>query len=976
MNRSFSTLILISILLCATASAQQKKLTSYVNPFIGTDGFGHTFPGAARPFGMVQLSPDTRTTGWENCSGYHSSNPTIIGFSHTHLSGTGAADYGDIMFIATKGKQLEPGDEKDPLSGYRSAFSKDNERAAPGYYRVMLTDHGIQAEMTATTRCGIQKYTIPAMDDATIILDLFHGIGDKCTGSRIHIMSESSVAGYRRSSGWAKDHTIYFYTEFSKPFTASGISDGKADAAGTDHTFTSGSRAWFTFKVRNYEPVLVRTGISTVSIDNARMNLEKEVYDWDFDRLIAEAKESWETELKRIEVEGGTKTERVNFYTALYHCMIAPNIQSDWDGTYTGMDGKVHRMERGSMYSVFSLWDTFRALHPLFTVIDPLRAQEFIRALLQKYRESGTLPVWELASNETNCMIGYHAVPVIADAYMKGLRDFDIRLAFEAMKHSAMEDRLGLKHYKSQGFIPADRENEAVSKTLEYAYDDWCIAQVAKDLKMQDEYDYFMKRAANYINVYDTNTGFMRGKKNGRWVSPFDPFEVSGMYTEANAWQYSWFVPHDIPGLMNLMGGPEKFAGRLNELFSTTPALTGRSQPDISGLIGQYAHGNEPSHHMAYLYNWTPQSNRTAETVRRIMADFYTNDRDGLAGNEDCGQMSAWYVFSAMGFYPVCPGDNTYAFGSPLFRKITIGKGTANTFTILADSVSAENKYTGNIMFNGLKQQTPLLHQQIQSGVTIEMNMTGQPSSQSFSTSRIKPVRVSPVPFLETGDQTFIDSTRITLSTTGGGQIRYTLDGTEPDSGSMLYAKPFYLDRSCTLRMKSFQADALQSFTSESHFIRLPYRRTVTYNIPYSHLYTAGGDGGLIDGIRGEPFVFGGWQGFHGENMEVTVDLGEVRGFSRIRATFLQQADSWIWVPEQVTIRVSTDGDHFSEIYSEKNTVSEHEGGSFVHAFESVSQDFQARYIRVTAVNRKVCPPWHPGAGGKAWIFADEITVE
>ncbi|MDQ3049693.1 MAG: GH92 family glycosyl hydrolase, partial [Bacteroidota bacterium] len=696
---------------------QSKKLTSYVNPFIGTDGFGHTFPGASLPFGMVQLSPDTRTSGWENCSGYHASNPTIIGFSHTHLSGTGAADYGDILFMATSGVQLMAGEETNPLSGYRSAFKQDSEKATPGYYRVMLADHGIQAEMSATTRCGFHKYTFPASAEAVIVTDLVHGISDQVIESEIEITGNKIISGYRRSRGWAKDHTIYFYAEFSKGFTEAGLADsaGKKIDGLTQHA-SSGLKSWLKFNVRNYEAIMVKVGISTVSVENAKLNLATEIPEWDFTQTMLQAKEEWESELQRIIVEGGDKTDKVNFYTSLYHTMLAPNIMSDVDGRYRGMDGKIHKMERGNMYTVYSLWDTFRALHPLFTVIDPNRAQDFVRALLIKFQESGLLPVWELASNETNCMIGYHAVPVIVDSYRKGLRDFDLHLAWEAITKSSVQNHLGLTNYKIQGYVPADRENESVSKTLEYAYDDWCISLMAEEMKKKSDASYYNLRSQNYKNVYDVETGFMRGKKNGNWVTPFEPSEVSGIYTEANAWQYTWFAPHDIQGLIELMGGKKAFADRLDVLFNTSPDLKGRSQPDISGMIGQYAHGNEPSHHMAYLYNWTDSSHKTAELVHTIMKKFYTNNRDGLIGNEDCGQMSAWYVFSAMGFYPVCPGDNSYAFGSPLFNKVIIGKGTPAVFTIEADSVSEKYIYINKVLYNGDPLQGMLQHHQLAGG--------------------------------------------------------------------------------------------------------------------------------------------------------------------------------------------------------------------------------------------------------------------
>ncbi len=976
----FIFLLSFQIFIPRLSNCQSRKLSNYVDPFIGTDGFGHTFPGATTPFGMVQLSPDTRIKGWENCSGYHSSNKTIIGFSHTHLSGTGAADYGDIMYMATEGIQLMPGNETEPLSGYRSAFRKETEKAKPGYYKVMLDDHGIQAEMTATTRCGMQKYTFPLSGQSTIILDLVHGIEDKVADAKIEFTGNNSVAGYRRSSGWAKNHVVFFYTEFSMPFTVHGIAGANGKILeGRSHTSPNGLKAYMQFKLRNYESVVVRTGISTVSIDNARANLYAEMQEWDFNKVAAAASMAWDDELSRILVEGGRKEDRTNFYTALYHCMISPNIMSDTDGRYRGMDDKIYKMDRGHMYTVFSLWDTFRALHPLFTIIDPIRAQEFVRALIQKYKESGLLPVWELASNETNCMIGYHSVPVIADAYMKGLTDFDFQTAYEAMKKSAEMTHLGLRFYKEVGYIPSDKENESVSKTLEYTYDDWCIAQIAKAIGRMDEYEHYLRRSGTYLNVYDTRTGFMRGKKNANWVTPFDPYEVSGIYTEANAWQYTWFVPHDIDGMISMMGGMEKFTTRLDSLFSAKVDLTGRSQPDISGMIGQYAHGNEPSHHMTYLYNFTGNRHRTAELTRQIMRNFYTNQRDGLIGNEDCGQMSAWYVFSAMGFYPVCPGNNQYETGSPLFSKITLGKNTGNKFVITADSLSDENIYPVEILLNGEKMYSALSHEAFRLGGSLHFKLRKVPAPVSIAVQNKQPgeYRMVMIPFLNSGEQAFLDSTFVEMKCyTSDAVIRFTNDGSEPDESSMVYKRPFYVKNSVTLKMKAFNRDLHPSYTEQASFIKIPYRKTISYTYPYSHLYTAGGRNGLIDGLRGETGAFGAWQGFYGDDFEAVLDLGEKRQFSKIETSFLQQYPSWIWAPQFVEYFISNDGINYSSVYKSDKQVPLNQPESFVTPYTFLSSAGEARYVKIFARNIKVCPDWHPGAGEKAWLFIDEITVE
>ncbi|MFM7053876.1 MAG: GH92 family glycosyl hydrolase [Bacteroidota bacterium] len=979
MKSIFWSAILLLFINTSTASGQT-NLSSNVDPFIGTDGFGHTFPGATTPFGMVQLSPDTRTKGWENCSGYHSSNKTIIGFSHLHLSGTGAADYGDIMFMATVGLQTQSGDESKPLSGYRSAFSKESEVAKPGYYKVRLDDHGIIAEMTTTTRTGLQRYTFPSSDSTYIVLDLDHGIEDKTTETLIEVIDNKTISGYRRSRGWAKDQIVFFHAEFSEAFADMIFTDSKSNRLnGKIQSMGEGLKAAFRFKTNKGGQIMVRTGISTVSRENAKLNLNTELSNWDFEKVMQSASASWDRELARITVKGGSNDQLKVFYTSLYHCMIHPNIMSDVDGRYRGMDNQIHTVEKGKMYTVFSLWDTFRALHPLFTVIDPDRAQDFVRSLLAKFKESGTLPVWELASNETGCMIGYHSVPVIVDAYMKGLKDFDTTLALNASMKSAMMDHLGLKHYKRIGYIPADKENESVSKTLEYAYDDWCIYQMAKEMGKTGEARLFQSRANNHLNVFDKSSGFVRGKKNGNWVSPFDPYEVSGIYTEANAWQYNWFMPHDINGMINLAGGIDKFTANLEALFSAENKLTGRSQPDISGLIGQYAHGNEPSHHMAYLFNYTTKPFRTADITRKITDDFYTTKRDGLIGNEDCGQMSAWYVFSAMGFYPVCPGNNLYDIGTSLFDEVLINPGNGKITSIISSRKAKSDHYVKSVKINGKGSNLQFNHSLLATGAKIEMELTSDSSmhlKSTVSTSSIsKPTTM--IPFVESCEKAFFDSCLVVMQChTDSSEIRYTLDGSEPTRNSTLYSKPITISQTSKLRMVAYRNGYDKSAVEEVEFIRLPYRKTVTYKKEYSHNYTAGGKNGLVDGIKGEPNAFGSWQGFWGDDFEATIDLGDVRTFSKIEATFLQQYPSWIWLPAEVTYEISNNGSDFKEVYNRKNFIPLDEDGAFVEAFKSSLPNTQARYVRIKAVNMGNCPNWHPGSGNPSWIFVDEVTIE
>lgn len=734
-------------LLPITASAQKgaspMRLTDYVDPFIGTGGHGHTYPGAVVPFGMVQLSPDTRLTGWDSCSGYHYSDDVIYGFSHTHLSGTGIPDYSDILFAPTAGPiYLVAKEGEDTQRGYASRFSHRNETARPGYYSVLLDDEKIRAELTATARVGLHRYTFPRTDEANIIVDLQHR--DRVRDALLRVVGPTRIEGYRRSQSWARDQVVYFVAEFSAPFTEFGLARDDRLLPNAREAQGTNVKAFFRFDARDGKPILARVAISAVDLDGARRNLAAELSHWDFERVRREADRAWERELGRIVVRGPNRDQLTTFYTAMYHLMLAPNVFNDVDGRYRGRDFKAHVARGFTYYTVFSLWDTFRAAHPLLAIIDRQRTRDFVRTFLAQYEQGGRLPVWELAANETNTMIGYHAVPVIVDATVKGITGFDREQALAAMRHSAESDERGLAGYKQRGYVAIEDDRESVSKTLEYAYDDWCIAQMARLLNRSDVERRYLERATYYHNLFDPETGFMRPKKrDGSWLAPFDPREVSAHYTEANAWQYTFFVPQDINGLIELMGGPESFARKLDALFTAESTLTGNAPPDISGLIGQYAHGNEPSHHIAYLYNYVGQPWKTQARVRQIMRDFYKPTPDGLIGNEDCGQMSAWYIFSAAGFYPVTPGTTIYALGSPLFAEATFNLENGRRFTIRAENASDKNIYVQSARLNGRRlDRSFITHDEIMRGGTLVLVMGGRPAPRwgtgLLPTSRIQ----------------------------------------------------------------------------------------------------------------------------------------------------------------------------------------------------------------------------------------------
>jgi predicted alpha-1,2-mannosidase len=784
MMRKFA--ILIIGLLIATAFAgciehEEKEkivpledLTKYVNPFIGTTNYGHTFPGAALPFGMVQLSPDTDTPAWDYCSGYLSRDDSIMGFSHTHLSGTGRSEFGNVLVMPTIGAlKTVPGTRDDPDAGYRSRFSHDSEVAQPGYYAVTLDDYGIKAELTATTRAGFHRYTFPSASDAHILIDVSHRMNGRPNNDpadgEVTIIGNNQIEGHTHcngsTGGWSfpttidtedpiktestvytiQDYTVYFVANFSEPFDSYGTWKDAVISKGNSHECGENVGAFVNYNTSESESILVKVGISFVSIEQARTNLESEILDWDFDKVKGETRQTWNLELNKVEVEGGREEHKVIFYTALYHALLCPYTFSDVDGKYIGMDGQLHTEENYTHYHVFSLWDTFRAEYPLLILIEPVRAKDMVKSLVDKYKQGGWIPKWELVNSYSSVMIGTHATSIIAEAHLKGILEGiskpDIDKAYEGMRKNAMESsttplyeaRGGINYYKDIGYVPSDIVWESVSRTLEFAYDDYCLAQIAKALGENDDYDLFIDRSKNYENVFEPSEGFMRGRnEDGSWVTPFDPFVHTSDFTEGNSWQYSWFVPHDVYGLINLMGGREAFANKLDTLF-TLPSKP--IWPNIVGMIGQYAHGNEPSHHIPYLYDYSGQPWKTQEKVRQIMDEKYVTDRQGLCGNDDCGQLSAWYIFSAMGFYPVCPGEPSYEIGSPVFDEVIIHLDSKyyknEKFVIKANSVSKENKYIQSATLNGKPLNKPWIkHSDIVNGGTLIFEMGPEPNKE------------------------------------------------------------------------------------------------------------------------------------------------------------------------------------------------------------------------------------------------------
>jgi predicted alpha-1,2-mannosidase len=947
-------------------------LIKNVNPFIGTGGHGHTFPGATLPFGMMQLSPDTRLDGWDGCSGYHYSDAYIYGFSHTHLSGTGVSDYGDILLMPTNKINFNNG--ANGKKGYRAHFSHANEIAEPGYYRVYLDSTEIDVELTVSKRSGMHKYKFPSSENQVAIIDLIHR--DEVLDAKFEVISNTEIQGYRFSKAWASDQRLYFSIKTSHTFNDMLQSP-------TEHNDPGGRKIALRFINPNNDPVYIKIGISAVDIKGARENLESEIGGKPFEVVKKEAQNIWEKQLKKIVVETPNQDYKTNFYTSLYHTMIAPNLYQDVDGRYRGMDLNIHQTKEFNYYTVFSLWDTYRATHPLYTIIEQDKTNDFINTFIAKYDEGGIMPIWDLSANYTGCMIGYHAVPVIADAYLKGIKDYDVYKAFEAMKHSASQDKLGLKSYKEFGFIPVEEESESVSKTLEYAYDDWTIAQMAKELGKTEDYKYYLQRAQYYKNIYDPETQFMRGRFRNTWFAPFDPYEVNFNYTEANSWQYSFYVPQDISGFINLLGGKDKLEENLDELFTAKAETSGRNQADITGLIGQYAHGNEPSHHMAYLYNFVNKPHKTQKKVHQILTELYKNTPDGISGNEDCGQMSAWYVLSSLGFYPVTPGYNQYIIGTPLFPKATINLENGNHFTIVAHDINSNNKYIESATLNGKSlDRTFIYHNEIVEGGTLEFQMTDNPSvwgslDGQESKTEITEHLITPPPFIAKGNVAFKGQTEVELGCIDKDATIYYRIGYK--GGFKTYEQPFSISKAINLAVYSENKEG-KSATITTNFYKIDPNISIKLETEFANQYNAGGNNALIDGIYGtQDFRTGTWQGYWDEDVIATVDLGNEKSVNMVFVNFLQDQRSWIFYPTEVSCFGSKDGVNFTPIEQAKeiNPILQSEKVEIKELyFKQPSTKY--RYIKIIAKKLGKLPEWHLGYehDGRSWIFVDEITIK
>lgn len=975
-------ILLPALLLSVCVSAQNKEpnyAVDLVNPFVGTGGHGHTFPGATAPFGLVQLSPDTRISPveWDGCGGYHYSDAYIYGFSHTHLSGTGVSDLADVLV------QPMSGSFSFDSSIYRSKFSHEKEKAYAGFYSVHLNDEDIDVELTTTPRVGMHRYTYNSSKAPWLVLDLDHR--DKVLKTSIKVKDGWEIVGERSSSSWAKDQRLFYCIRANHPIVEDSINGNKAafrfDLNMSPRFMRNSPNLKGSWRESDKQLIL-KVGISSVSVEGARQNLESEIPHWNFDQVANEAVERWNEKLGKIKLKGGTPEQQRIFYTALYHCYVAPYLFSDVDGRYRGMDGAIHSSER-DVYTVFSLWDTFRALHPLMTILEPDITSDWINTMLLNYKDGGRLPVWELWGNETDCMIGYHSVSMIADAYAKGIEGFDAELALAAMMGSADRDQPGLNALREKGYIGSEDEAESVSKTLEYAYDDACINSFYSKLRSnKGQFDYwrsdtaktFSLRARAWENLLDPTSGFFRPRKNGGFVEPFDPYEVNFHFTEANAWQYSLFVPHGIDNYQHYARDRSKqdhdLYERLNAVFEANESTTGREQADITGLIGQYVHGNEPSHHMAYLYNYAGHPEKTRTYVKRILEEMYADTPDGIIGNEDCGQMSAWYVLSSMGFYPVSPGTSTtYDLGYPLFDEATIALPNGKEWKMTIEPKL--KKQDGQ----RVSYPTSISHSQILRGGVFLLSEDRQAHPVRTETSAILDGEYMQncdrgkrgAPLISTNSASFQDSLRISL--------RGCFKKCQIKDASGIKACPakdsFFIRASSMISL-----DWSDSYKPvEGYFHRIDNKRSIKLQSEYANQYAAGGDNALIDGIRGSvDFRTGDWQGYQGQDVVFEIDLGDVKRLDSISVGVLQDQNSWIWYPEQIEIITSTNQRQWSSgIVS--HDVQRREEGNMTLDLSIGLDGRKAQYIRIIAKNAGPCPEWHLGAGGKSWIFLDEVVI-
>lgn len=935
--------ILSATLACMMSSCKTLQFTDWVNPMIGTGGHGHTFPGACYPFGMMQLSPDTRLEGWDGCSGYHDSDHFIYGFSHTHLSGTGIPDYGDFLIMPGSGPFH---DSMFSNQNYRSSFSKSSEKASPGYYSVLLNKDQILVELTVGLRTGMHQYQFKERDPVWVIVDLTHR--DPLISAKFTKWHGSTLEAFRISSSWAKKQQMYFTARFSQPIQQVLFNKDSMKMA---IFFAPGSES----------QILIHSAISAVDQKGANHNLLSEWNDFDFVSLMKRTRNAWNQHLGRIAVETQNVVHIVNFYTALYHCLVHPSLFQDVDGRYLDMDGVIRQAPKDDHFTVFSLWDTYRSTHPLYQLVYPDYNLRFIRTFLRQFKASGHLPVWELAANETWCMIGHHSIPVIANAWAHRNFDFDTALAKRAVFTTLTKGNYSGLPFMCNGFISSNESAESVSKTIENCLD----FAAAKDMGV--ELPEFLHPRA-YQNLYNPGTGFFQAKRNHSFLETFDPREVNFHYTEANAYQYLFGAHHDAAGLVSLFGGRMAMERKLDQLFTDTARLSGREQADITGLIGQYAHGNEPSHHVAYLYNYTNAQYKTQAILKRIMDNFYDNRPDGLIGNEDCGQMSSWYVFSALGFYPLHPFNAQYELGFPLFQKATIRTPGKKKIQFKLKSIG-NPKWVESFAING---KETFFQFNLNYGDHLEFRMGSKPLTK-LQQEPSELDNFLALPYVSHGHQVFEDSVSIVLSSPDGLPMEYCKDSVTQDPE--MYMKAIHLKNSGKIYFRHKTGDP-KGIWLQAEFFRKPKGIKLHLFSDFANQYAASGKDALIDGVSGgTDFRDGLWQGYQGQDVNLMIELDTNSWIEQCRIRFLQDQGSWILLPKKLLLQYSTDGVQYLKSESQVHQVPLNHEGAIIHEFViPVKQN--GKYLKIEAINAGLMPEWHLGAGGKSWLFCDEIIID
>lgn len=999
--------ITILFALSLVSCSKKQELIQYVDPMIGTDVHAHTFPGATLPSGMVQLSPSNDFKSWDWCSGYHYSDSILKGFAHTHISGAGLAGLGDILLMPTAGKvKVQAGSEENPDSGFRSRFSHDREQASAGYYSVILDDYNVKVELTSTPRVGFHKYTFNRAGKGNVIIDPTHNIMENLYKSEIEFLSDTEIRGYKQSNGEAGVRNVYFYAKFSKAFADKGVAVNNKIQANKYLAVDKRVKGYVSFDVEQGESIEVKVALSFVSYEGAKINFNAEAKGKMFSQVLANSQKIWEEKMNKFHIETESIAQKRNFYTAVYHSMISPNLISDVSGEYI-VEGKKYQSEI-NQYSNFSTWDTYRAVHPLMAIVEQEKTADFVNSLSSRYTDSRVgLPVWECLGHDNVCMIGYSTVSVMADAIVKDLPGINLKSAYDAMraasfsleKHSNSYDVNGMNYYIDMDFVPGEI-GSSVSKTTEYNYYDWCLSEVAKKLNKTDDSSLFQQRSKGYRNLFDPKSSYLLPKlQNGNFIE-VDKSKWDGLvtnYVSGNIWAYSCYVPHDMGYFMKLHGGKNKFANWLDKIFADTSEIGGSQHVDISGFIGKYGHGDEPAHQMPYLYDFAGQAWKTQKIVREILSRFYHDNPAGLDNNDDLGQMSAWYIFSSIGFYPVCPASNQYLIGSPAYAKASINLENGKVFSVQANNNSQKNVYIQSSTLNGETFTKPYItYNQICKGGELVLEMGDQPNEnwaasvsdlgglvgmQASEEYKLLEEKEVLMPFTNEQSLSFERSKIISLyCNTKKAEIRYTTNGNQPGENSKLYHKPIFITKDTKIKAKAFKKGLKTSRAFSATYLKgIQYNPKTGYpkislDKPVKNYGEPNGKQ-LIDGKFGSTtFNDGLWTGVDLEDLHVNIDLGKIRSIKEVKPGYLIYPGAWVFNPESIEVHVSTDNKNYRMV-KKVSPKAPSEDKRYVERFPVSFSPISCRYIKVIFKNGAM-PDWHVAGGRKHWIFVDEILIQ